>query len=717
MTWDRALQTLLAGIVLFLFIQAPPASAQDTTYRADANTQVRTLDFRFTTTQSFKEDDLRARISLTQRGSFTGLREFFSFLPMVEPVGEHPFDPVELQKDVVRLRSLYRRAGFRNTGVSYEFSLDPLENLIDITFVIDEGDPILLDTLRLIDLTTGSGLILEGDVQNAWGHSAKDLLPVAGERLNLLELGRLEARTGAWFTERGFPFVTTSAATTVDSFRNTATLDLRVNLGPRAHIGTITVSGQESVGEGVIRRELPFREGDLYTPVSVLEGRREILGLGLFRRANIRIAEGIPPSSTVPIQVEVAEGPIRLVTGAAGYDSRGGMTAQAEWMHRNFTGDARTLSISALAQTGVWATEDIPEILYKGSVSLTQPYLFHRRLSVVGSPFLEYRDDYRDKSVAVGFLTTFIYQVDPLRTAALVYTISDRRVSEVRYGEYASGAIDILSLLSIVARGDRVLKNSLGLQLSYGSLDDFTIPRQGYLIRPTLETTFLPGLNSVEYMRFDVRLFGFQPVGEHIGLAARIAAGSILPFGKGLPQGEEEATMKFLQLRDVIFTAGGPDDVRAWASRLLGPKAPDIRVTSTSPDTTLGIEGYIPVGGLSRLTFSLECRLPFPGLGSAAGISVYLDGARVWNAQPEFQSVTGWDDEDRFFFGTGLGFLYRLPVGTLRVDAGYKLNPSFQDLRDAEDLWMAIAEGRPTDEIPAEQIKRFYVHLSISVTF
>jgi outer membrane protein assembly factor BamA len=365
----------------------------------------------------------------------------------------------------------------------------------------------------------------------------------------------------------------------------------------------------------------------------------------------------------------------------------------------------------------VLATEEIPEILYKGSVSLTQPYVFHRRLSVVASPFLEYRDDYRDQSVAVGFLTTLIYQVDPGRTAALVYTISNRRVTEARYGEYASGAIDILSLLSIVARGDRVLKNSLGLQLSYGSLDDFTVPRRGYLLRPSMETTFIPGLNSVEYFRFDIPLYAFQPIGDHVGLAARISAGSILPFGKGLPEGEDDATLKFLQMRDVIFTAGGPEDVRGWASRLLGPKAPDIRVTDSSSDTTFGIEEYIPVGGLSRLAFSLECRLPFPGLGPSAGLSAYLDGARVWNAKPEFQSVTGWEDEDRFFFGTGLGILYRLPVGTLRVDAGYKLNPSFQDLRDAEDLWKAITDGTPLDQVPAKQIRRFYVHLSISVSF
>ena len=693
------------------------ATSQELPYRTDAHTQVGTLDFRFTGTQSFREDDLRSRISLTPRGSLTGLREFFSFLPMVEPVGEHPFDPVELQKDVARLRSLYLRSGFQHPHISYDLSLNTEDNLFDVTFVIDEGTPVLLRDFHLTADSAGSDLVLEGDLHDAWQESAPELLPAQGERLNLFDLPGLESKTSSWFMEKGYPFVISQAAVSVDSLHHTADLHLRVGTGPRCRVGRIAITGQQSVREQVVRRELPFSEGDLYTPASVLEGRREILGLGLFRRAVIQIPKGTPLSESIPVEVEVTEGPPRLITGSAGYDSRGGLTAEAEWMHRNFTGDARSFAVSGLAQTGVLATEDVPEILYRGSLSLTQPYVYHRRFSVVGGPYVEYRDDYRDRSNAIGFLATLIYQVDPLRSVALVYTISDRRIKEARYGEYASGAVDILTLLSSIAKGDRVLKNTMGLQLSYGSLDDFTVPRKGYLVRPTAQTTFLPGLNSVEYYRFDVPLSVFLPISDDVGFAARISAGSIIPFGKGLPQGEEDATTKFLQLRDVIFTAGGSEDVRGWGSRLLGPKAPDIRVESASAETTFSIQGYVPVGGLSRLAFSLEFRFPFPGLGPAAGLSVYLDGARVWNAKPEFASASGWEDENRFFYGTGLGFLYRLPVGTLRLDTGYKLNPSYQDLRNAGDVVDALVNGTPLEDVPTSQWKRLHTHFSIAVSF
>jgi outer membrane protein insertion porin family len=705
-------------VVLILLPCLPPiAQGQQSVLNTNANTQVSRIHFRFTSSRSFTEDELRSRIALTERGTFVGARDFFSFLPMVTPVGEHPFDPVELQQDVVRLRRFYRSAGFLQSVISYDVLLDEVENFIDITFVVDEGPPITLVAVqdRVVD-SSGTPAVPE-EITAEWRQSLPDIAPKVGSRLNLHDLPRVEAASTIWWNNHGYPFGAIRAVYTIDSTARSYVLAIQRKPGPRARISTIRVTGEKSVRPGAILRELPFSEGDYYSLAGMLEGRREILSLGLFRRADLTIPEGTTPADTIPISVEVSEGPARLVSGSGGYDSRGGLTAQAEWLHRNFTGDARLFSVSGLAQTGVWATEDIPEILYRATVTLTQPYVFHRRLSLVLGPLIEHRDDYRDQSNAIGFTSSLIYQVDPLRSLALRYQLSDRRIQEARTGEYTSGAIDILTFLSNLAKGSKVLKNSLALQMSYGSLDDISVPRRGYLLRPSTEVTFLPSLNSVEYFRFEIPLFVFYPLNEEFGFATRISVGSILPFGKGVPQGDETATEKFLQLRDVLFTAGGPDDVRGWGSRLLGPKFPDIRVESTAPDTTYSVNGYIPIGGLSRIAGSFEFRTPFPGLGRGAGIALCFDAARIWNPQPEFSSIGAMRDENKFFYGTGLGLLYRLPVGTIRFDLGYKINASYQDLREASDVVNALKLGTPLSEVPSHNSKRYHVHFSISVTF
>jgi outer membrane protein insertion porin family len=696
---------------------APAAVAQVAPLSVTGSTQVHTIGFEFTDTRSFRESDLLARIALTQQGKNVGLRNTFDFLPFVTPVGDHPFDPVELQRDVVRLRRFYQSAGFLQPAIDYAAAYDPKEDAVDITFIVTEGPPLVLRSVTIAGPDEGSGLTSVDQLLQSWVNASGSSLPREGDRLNLYELPAAVDQQRIRLMNDGYPSPSIRPSIAIDSVRRLADLTFRVEPGARATFGEITVRGAESVSDGVVTRELPFAPGDPYSLAKLGEGRREILGLGIFRNALVGAGDSLRPDGTIPVRVELTEGPLRQITGEGGYDSRGGLTIQAEWLHRNFTGDARLLSVSGLAQTGVWALDERPEILYRSAVSLTQQYVFHRRLSAIAAPFAEYRDDYRDRSVAFGFGGTLIYKVDPVRSLALLYSYSDRRIEEARFGDYTSGTIDILTLLNTLAKGDRVLRNAIGLQASYGVLDDFAVPRSGILVRPNAELTVVPALNSVEYLSLNVPAQAFVPLTDEIGLAARGSFGIVHPFGKGLPSAEEDATVKFLQLRDVIFTAGGTEDVRGWGTRLLGPKFPDLRVVSVEPDTTVDVVGYIPIGGLSRMTFTFEVRLPIPWLGPSAGIAAYIDGGKVWNSEPVYQLDLGFPDEEQFFFGTGLGFLYRLPIGTFRMDLGYKLNPSYQDLREAKDVYRAIEDGTPLEEVPADGWRRLQFHLSIAVSF
>lgn len=693
------------------------ALAQVAPLRVTGTTQVQTISLRFTGTQSFRDQELLSRIALTQRGKNVGLRNTFDFLPFVDPVGDHPFDPVELQRDVVRLRRFYQTAGFLEPTIDYAVKHNAEDDVVDVAFTITEGPPLLL---RRVTVTGSENIARIGSVDQlleAWVKSTESSLPREGERLDLYALPAALDQQRIQLMNSGYPFPVIRPTIAIDSARHSADLTFQVETGLRATFGEITVHGATSVSDNVVSRELPFSTGDPFALREMSEGRREILGLGIFRHALVSAGDSAAADGSIPVRVEVTEGPLRQISGEGGYDSRGGLTVQAEWLHRNFTGDARMLSISGLAQSGIWALDERPEILYRAAISLTQQYVFHRRLSAIGAPFIEYRDDYRDQSVAVGVGGTLIYKVDPVRSLALLYSYSDRRIEEARFGDYTSGTIDILTLLNTIAKGDKVLRNIIGLQASYGILDDFTVPRSGILVRPNAELTVIPSLNSVEYLSVNLPVQAFVPISNDIGLAARGVIGTVHPFGKGLPSADEDATLKFLQLRDVIFTAGGTDDVRGWGTRLLGPKFPDVRVTSVEPDTTVDVVGYIPVGGLSRMTFSFEARLPFPGLGPSAGIAVYLDGGKVWNSEPVYDLDLGFPDEEKFFFGTGLGLLYRLPIGTFRFDTGYKLNPSYQDLREAKDVYNAIVNETPLDQVPEKPLKRFDFHLSIAVSF
>src|SRR5512135_66263 len=136
MRTDRGLATLAALAALALAFAPGLAAAE---VKVDADTQVRAFHFRWTGTQTIPERQLRPVLVSKDRGGAYGLRRALGKLPVIDPPSHVPFDPVELQRDVVRLRARYRDAGFPRADVRYEVEKDDEENLIEVTFVLTEG--------------------------------------------------------------------------------------------------------------------------------------------------------------------------------------------------------------------------------------------------------------------------------------------------------------------------------------------------------------------------------------------------------------------------------------------------------------------------------------------------------------------------------------------------------------------------------------------------
>ena len=705
-----------AVMLLALLACSPAAHGQNGTYRIDAGARVSTIAFTFTGTESFTPAQLGAAIRTTALGPNVGLRNTFSFLPLVTPVGDHPFSPVQLQEDVARLRQFYRGSGFSKVRVDYTLTYDREANLVDVTFVIDEGPPGLLRSVQVAG-PDGSPLVLPADIAVEWEALLREAAPRTGRRMDHDTPGRFASTIVAWLRDNGYPAATASAAAVADTVLGATDLVVRVDPGERMRIAGFRPAGQELVDSSVILREIPVAPGDWYSASALQEGRQELMGLGIFRQVRFMPDSAGAAPGELPLRIEFSEGDVRTLTGDLGYDSRGGITTTGQWQHRNFPGDARRLTVSVLAQTGLLSFQSIPEIVYRGSVALEQPYVFNRKTSLVLEPYVEYRDDQRDRSNAVGLSASLIWRASPLATVALRYAISGRRVDEYRYGDYSSGKADLLTIIAQTSLGGYVKSSTVSLLPVYGVLDDLVNPTKGFGLRPDFRITFPGSLNSIEYGRVDLVVTGYLPITGAVGLKARVSAGRLFPMGDAPAPDGSDSLARYLQFRDVAFTAGGSEDVRGWESRLLGPKVPDARVDFANGDTTFYADNYIPVGGLARVSFSLEVRLPFPGLGKTWGTMVFLDGGRVWNPQGGVYASAEGYEADRMFFATGAGVDVRTPVGAIRTSVGYKLNPSPLDLRPAPDVFQAIQSGAPVESVPAKESLRWQFNLSLGVAF
>jgi outer membrane protein insertion porin family len=717
---------LAAGLATIALAAVPRGlPAQDALSGVGPQTIVAAIAFRFEDGPSLAEEELRSRIALTARGGLAGLREFLDFIPLVPPVGVHPFDPLELQRDLIRLRNHYRRSGFPKADVRYDVRYDAKADEVRITWVIREGPPLRIASLNFVG-DTGPVAVppgMEGDWAAFVEHERKH-----SERYGETEQRALADSTARWFRHVGYPFAEAEPAAVIDTAANTAEVTVRVRPGTRARIREIVVEGNQTVASRHLIRPLPVGPGDWYDGSALEQGRQQLVQLDIVRHATIDVPDDRADDSTVAVRLDVAENPPRLIRGEAGIASGGGLSGEAQWTHRSFLGGLRTLTLGVAGQTGILALTDPPEQLYRASATIFQPFVADRHLSIAGGPFVEYRNDLRDRSQALGFEATVAYASGPLRSISLGYTISHRRVLDYGFGENLDPTqyLPLLGLATPATVGGLDTtrnRSTLTLQASWGRLDQFANPRRGYVIRPRLEVTTPGGFNTSEFLVADLSATLYLPLNDRIGFTVRGIGGRIFPFGRSL----EDATggspfIAMLRLRDVTFTAGGTRDVRGWGSQILGPKLPEIRVLTTEDDagqevTDTIAERYTPVGGLARVAGSVEMQLPMPLLSPKWQSFVFLDGGRVWTPDTRFALNAGEIDQDDFFAATGVGVGYETIVGAVQLALGYKLNPSSLDERNPQAVLDALRAGQPIASVPAEASRRWHLHFSIGATF
>ncbi len=705
---------------LLLTLAAAPAAAQDALTGVGPGTEVSKIEFRFAGEHTLEEKDLRPHIALTARGGNVGIRRALSFVPLIADVGTHPFRPIELQRDVVRLRNVYTRNGWLNAKVDYDVEYRAKDDLVDIVFVIEEGPALLLRAVRFTGPDSGPAAI-DPELTGPWSRFQQAEQDEHG-RFGESERRDIADRTARWLRDRGYPFAAVEADALVDTAAYRVDVAVRVQPGLRARIREFAVSGNETVPARHFTRQMPLEPGDWYSASELEQGRAQLTQLPIVRLALINVPRESADDSSVVVRLGVAENPPRLVRGEAGLVSTGGLTSQVEWSHRSFLGGARTFTVAATAQTGLVALETPAERRYRLAVSVFQPYVGSRHLSAAGGPFIEYRDDLRDRSQAVGFEGTLVYATDPLRSISLGYNLSHREILDYGFGDDLE-PIDYLPLLgladsaSVGSLGSVINRSAVVLDGSWGNLDEFANPRQGYVLRPRVSVT-LPGFNTSEYLLLDMGATGFMPLTDRIGFTVRGSAGRIFPFGRSVAlAGRESPFVSLLRLRDVTFSLGGSRDVRGWGSQLLGPKLPEVRFRDEDGVTTAFAERYSPIGGLARIQTSAEIQLPLPGFDAKWQSFVFLDGGRVWTPDDRFSLDAGEFDQDRFFWGTGLGIGYETVVGAVQVALGYKLNPSALDLRDPDEVLQALQAGQPLSGVDTDSKRRLQLHFSIGATF
>lgn len=166
----------------------------------------------------------------------------------------------------------------------------------------------------------------------------------------------------------------------------------------------------------------------------------------------------------------------------------------------------------------------------------------------------------------------------------------------------------------------------------------------------------IPSLGFAKFWRADGEARFNAPITEHLSYAMRFAGGMASAFA-------DAAAVPY----NYQFFVGGPNSIRAWAQRSIGPGSfNDVNATSVFPSQT----GEIKLDFNSELRFDLFWRLKS---------AIFLDAGNVWNIRKD-DNVPGGEFTkfwyDQLAVGTGIGLRLDITYFILRFDVGWKLrNP------------------------------------------
>lgn len=541
--------------------------------------------------------------------------------------GDFPLDEVELQKDVIRLRNFYQRRGFRQVEVDYRIEDGNRQWKKKVIFTVNENAP---TSIRDVEYVFEKDNKYEQSIRRDESfQSLKRSSPYKpGRRYETIREPEVIGNLTDMLKNLGFAYADVNISAQIDTARMAADVTIHMNTGPRTQISNIKVDGVQTISDRYVVRESGLKEGEQYSQDKIQEAQRELFSHHLFRFATIRVPDQ-PQDTSLNLLVEVREYPLRSVEASIGFGTEEYVRGQLSWTHRNVFGRGHKLTVSGRSSF-------IEQLV---SVDYLIPYVYNPKSSIVISPFGQHLLEKSFELYRAGIINSFIYQYRKNATGSASYEFTKNLESTVQ---------------SLSSLPDSTLSYDLSsLQLSGYYSQELSREPRGWLIQPYVELSGLLGLATFHFQKFSLDVRRYTPVTETTTLATRLQLGGVYDVDTDTLPG------------NIRLYLGGTNSVRGWYRQELGPKR--VRLTESE-----NIE-YIPTGGRAMLGFNIEVRQNLPFLFEGFGIAAFLDGGQIWQRM-------GTIGNRPVQFGTGGGFRYQSPLGPIRIDVGYKLNPNPGDL-------------------------------------
>ncbi|PKM96645.1 MAG: hypothetical protein CVU79_12420 [Elusimicrobia bacterium HGW-Elusimicrobia-3] len=400
-------------------------------------------------------------------------------------------------------------------------------------------------------------------------------------------------------------------------------LTVEVSEGPQYAFGSTRITGLRKLREWSVRKELDYREGEPYSQRRLMSSQSRLYAADWFETLRVRLE---PSSSArrIDVLVETEEKPLKWVKGGAGYGSEEKERFSLGVTHNNFLDRGYRLEAG-------------------GSVSRIS---LEYRADFLNRRFLDSLNELRGSSAWRRELREGYDMESVKNTVSLGRRLTDALRATVRYRLQRTLIYSVSPEISAETPSLSRLR-SASLSFNYDNTDDFFYPVRGLRSELTLERSGGLWGGDINLYRVSLRNTVYRRLFD--GVTGLVSARWAFV--------QETGSTPDVPIYERLFS-GGANSVRGYAERGVGPADAD----------------GAPLGGKVLLGATAETRFP---LYRRLRGALFVDGGQVAD------SLRGAAPR-RWRYGAGAGLRYGTPVGPIRLDFGYKLNP---DKPVTPELW------------------------------
>ena len=598
-----------------------------------------------------------------------------------------------MARDESSIRSLYQSNGFRDVKVDHEV-VDNYQNKpgeIAVVLRITEGPQYFIHNLQM----DGVERLSRDQVMSL-------LSSVAGQPFSEFNVAVDRDAILAQYFEKGFPHATFEWSYTTASSPNQVDLHYVVREGQQQFVRQVLISGNKVTRARLINQNITLSPGDPLSPTAVTDIQRRLYGLGVFARvdAAIQNPDGESDQKYVLYNLEEA----RRYSIAVGFGAELGRIGQGCQTcfdsPAGATGFSPRVSLD-ITRNNLWGLSHsislrtrVSTLEQRALLNYSWPH-FHNNDNLTVSITGLYEDSHD--------INTFNFRRQE-GSLQLTQKLSKATTIFYRYTYRRVGVSDLKVTPFLIPQVSQpALVGITSLNIVQDRRDDPLDPHRGIFNTVDLGLADRVFGSQRNYLRVLLRNATYHPLGKRVVLARMTQFGDLYAFNySGDP-------LEAIPLPERLF-GGGSTSHRGFPEYQAGPR-----------DPTTGF----PLGGTALLFNQTELR--FPLIGENIGGVLFHDMGNVFS---DIRNIT-WkvrqpslENLDYMVHAVGFGLRYRTPIGPIRADLAYSINPpSFfgfsgteQDLLNAGVTPCSPPAGVP-NRCTVQRVSHFQFFISIGQTF